>query len=159
MQKVMLAVLALILVAPSVSAEKTQDFKVSLGKHWELLKSGNEKDLAYYTYGNKASRAVVMFNIGSNGRDWNDAAQLQLIEKARQDLLSRGHEIKKQGAYTAGRCEVMSLAYFKRDKQSTNVDYYMFCGKRLATANYAMAGIGDEHIAQAESIQKSFKLR
>lgn len=155
----MATALALTLMAPVAWAEKTQDFSVRLGKSWELLKSGNETDRSYYTYGNKTSRAVVIYNIGSNGRDWDDAAQLQLIENARQDLLSRGHEIKKQGAYSAGRCEVMSLAYYKRDKQSTNVDYYMFCGKRMATANYAMAGISDEHIAQAESIQKSFKLR
>lgn len=159
MQKTLL-VCIFALMAQIVWADKTQHFKVDMSDGWQLLKSGDDDEHAYYTYGNKAKRSVVIYSIGKRkSADWDEAKQSLFISEARQDLLARGSQLKKQNEIQKGRCHVKSLAYFKPEKQSTNVDYYLFCGRRLATANYAIAGMSDDNIAQVEAIQNSFKLR
>lgn len=156
----LLMLFLLVSVQANAQAAENRVFKIKMGPGWAEMKAGQDDEKYYYSYGNREDRAFVLFHIGKNkDKEYTDKLSNELIAEATREVQARGGEIQESSRYKRKGCTVDYLAYYKPEKDGTNVDFYMYCSGKLVTANYAMQGMDEVNIARAKGIQKSFKLK
>ncbi|MFK8019192.1 MAG: hypothetical protein AB8B86_05425 [Pseudomonadales bacterium] len=151
-----------LLVAVQAQAQATENrvFKIKMGPGWAEMKAGQDDDKYYYSYGNRDDRAFVLFHVGkSKDKKYTEQLSDELIGEATKEVTARGGAIQESARYKRKGCTVDYLAYFKPEREGTNVDFYMYCSGKLITANYALQGMDVVNIARAKDIHKSFKLK
>ena len=150
------------LVAVQAQAQATENrvFKIDMGPGWAEMMAGQDDQKYYYSYGNREDKAFVLFHIGKDkDKNYTDQLSAELIGEATREVKARGGNIQESARYKRKGCTVDYLAYFKPEKEGTNVDFYMYCSGKLITANYALQGMDEVNIALAKDIHKSFKLK
>ncbi len=150
------------LVAMQAQAQATENrvFKINMGPGWSEMTAGQDDQKYYYSYGNREDKAFVLFHIGKQkDKEYTDQLSAELIGEATREVKARGGNIQESARYKRKGCTVDYLAYFKPEKEGTNVDFYMYCSGKLITANYALQGMDEVNIALAKDIHKSFKLK
>lgn len=141
-------------------AVDTKKFKVSLDNGWNEMKAGQDDEQYFYSYGNRDSRAFVLYRVGKKkDKKFTDTLRDELIEEVAREVKSRGGDIQEASRYKSKGCTVDYLAYYKPQVQGTNVDFYMYCGGTLVTANYAVQGMDASKISLVKDLHKSFKLK
>lgn len=156
----LLSIICLLSVQAQAQATENRVFKVNMGPGWAEMKAGQDDAKYYYSYGNRDDKAFVFFNIGKEkDESYTEQLSSELIQEATKEVESRGGEIKESARYKRKGCTVDYLAYFKPEREGTNVDFYMYCSGQLVTANYAMQGMNESLIDLAKNIHKSFKLK
>ncbi len=148
------------LLSLAAQAVDTKSFKVSLNDGWNEMKAGQDNDQYFYTFGNRDSKAFVLYRVGKKkDKQYTKTLRTELIDEMAREVKSRGGDIQEASRYEAKGCTVDYLAYYKPESQGTNVDFYMYCGGTLVTANYAVQGMDSSKIALVKDLHKSFKLK
>ncbi len=156
----LVSIFCLVALQANAQATENQLFRINMGPGWDQMNAGQDDSKYYYSYGNREDRAFVLFHIGKqDDRKYTDQLSDELIDQAAKEVKARGGDIQETARYKRRGCTVDYLAYFKPERQGTNVDFYMYCGGKLVTANYALAGMDEVNIARAKDIHKSFKLK
>ena len=148
------------LLPMAAQAVDTKSFKVRLDKGWNQMKAGQDDEQYFYTYGNRDSKAFVLYRVAKKkDKKFTNTLREELIDEMVSEVKSRGGDIQEASRYEAKGCTVDYLAYYKPENQGTNVDFYMYCGGTLVTANYAVQGMDASKIALVKDLHKSFKLK
>ncbi|MGI9294832.1 MAG: hypothetical protein ACR2PS_12680 [Pseudomonadales bacterium] len=143
-----------------VHAVDTDYFSLDIGQEGELLRMSEENNQQVFTLANPAKKLVVLVSVNNFSKPKDAQAFVQdRLQATDEDIVAREEKLLERGNSKQAGCEQYHLAYLKPVRQTTSVDFYLSCKRRVIVANYALAGMQSDNVSKAKAMQKTFRLR